>query len=293
MFGLRSSALLSAILAAVLMGALGFFVRESACSAPMCSFVRFAVGLALVTPLLGYQILRGRGSFFFSWQSAVSGVGISLCILFYFFAIQSISVGIAALLLYTGPVFAVLGESLFTRNLPPRRECILILLSIVGIVAVSVFEEGGTATDSNPFGVIYGLLAGLCYAAYILLTRIIPQKVTLLQRTFWQFAAGCVLLTAPMLTTENAIDGIEQGWFYLLCIGIFQGFLVMLLIAYAVRHLSAIQFGTISYLEPAVAVLLGWLIYAEHLSSGQWCGFVLIISASAAQTLLPSSDNKS
>ena len=137
-----SSAFLSAVLAAVLMGSLGFFVRESACSAQACSFVRFAVGLVLVTGLLGWLRSRGRGSFAFSWQSAVSGAGISLCILFYFLAIQSISVGIAALLLYTGPVFAVLGEAVLNRSLPPRRDGLLIFLSVAGIVAVSVFADG-------------------------------------------------------------------------------------------------------------------------------------------------------
>ena len=275
---LNSSAFLAAVLAAFLMGSLGFFVRESACSAQACSFVRFAVGLVLVTCLLGWQRLRGQGSFSFSWQSAVSGAGISLCILFYFLAIQSISVGIAALLLYTGPVFAVLGEAVLNRSLPPKRDAVLIAMSVAGIVAVSVFADGGT---------------GVCYAAYILLTRHIPRQVTLVQRTFWQFVAGCVLLAVPLAGTDNALAGVAQGWPYLLCIGLFQGFLVMLLIAYAVRHLTAVQFGTISYLEPAVAVLLGWLIYAELLTVGQWCGFALIIAASAAQSLLPTSEQQS
>lgn len=290
---LNSSAFLAAVLAAFLMGSLGFFVRESACSAQACSFVRFAVGLVLVTCLLGWQRLRGQGSFSFSWQSAVSGAGISLCILFYFLAIQSISVGIAALLLYTGPVFAVLGEAVLNRSLPPKRDAVLIAMSVAGIVAVSVFADGGTGSGDNAVGLVYGLLSGVCYAAYILLTRHIPRQVTLVQRTFWQFVAGCVLLAVPLVGTDNALAGVAQGWPYLLCIGLFQGFLVMLLIAYAVRHLTAVQFGTISYLEPAVAVLLGWLIYAELLTVGQWCGFALIIAASAAQSLLPTSEQQS
>lgn len=290
---LNSSAFLAAVLAAFLMGSLGFFVRESACSAQACSFVRFAVGLVLVTCLLGWQRLRGQGSFSFSWQSAVSGAGISLCILFYFLAIQSISVGIAALLLYTGPVFAVLGEAVLNRSLPPKRDAVLIAMSVAGIVAVSVFADGGTGSGDNAVGLVYGLLSGVCYAAYILLTRHIPRQVTLVQRTFWQFVAGCVLLAVPLVGTDNALAGVAQGWPYLLCIGLFQGFLVMLLIAYAVRHLTAVQFGTISYLEPAVAVLLGWLIYAELLTAGQWCGFALIITASAAQSLLPTSEQQS
>ena len=289
----NSSAFLAAILAAFLMGSLGFFVRESACSAQACSFVRFAIGLMLVAGLLDWQRLCGAGSFGCSCKCAVSGAGISLCILFYFLSIQCISVGIAALLLYTGPVFAVLGEAVLNRSLPPRRDGVLIAMSVAGIVAVSVFAEGGTGGGDDVMGLVYGLLSGVCYAVYILLTRYIPQGVALVQRTFWQFVTGCVLLAVPLAGTENAFAGVEQGWPYLLCIGIFQGFLVMLLIAYAVRHLTAVQFGTISYLEPAVAVLLGWLIYAEMLTPGQWLGFVLVIAASAAQSFLPSSEQQS
>ena len=61
----------------------------------------------------------------FSLPAVLSGAGISLCILFYFPAITQISVGIAALLLYTEPVFAAVGESLLRRSLPPRRDMLL------------------------------------------------------------------------------------------------------------------------------------------------------------------------
>lgn len=284
----RQGAFLAAAVAAFLMGALGFFVRESACSAQGCAFVRFLVGLVLVGGLLVAQVWRGRGCAAFSWQAALSGVGISLCILFYFLAIQGISVGIAALLLYTGPVFAVVGEAMLARRMPPRRDCGLIVLAVAGIVAVTVFAGGDAAGGSGAQGWVYGVLSGVCYAAYILLNRNIPAGVGLVQRTFWQFVAGCVVLALPLAGTAAPFAGLEQGWPYLLCIGVCQGFLVMLLIAYAVKHLTAIQYGTISYLEPAVAVLLGWFIYAEQLTAGQWCGFVLVIAASAAQSLLPS-----
>lgn len=284
----KQGAFLAAVVAAFLMGALGFFVRESACSAQGCAFVRFAVGLVLVGCLLAGLVWRGKGSAAFSWPAALSGVGISLCILFYFLAIQEISVGIAALLLYTGPVFAVVGEALLARRMPPRRDCALIALAVAGIVAVTMFAGGETAGGSGAAGWVYGLLSGVGYAAYILLNRNIPATVGLVQRTFWQFVAGCLVLALPLAGTAAPFAGLAQGWPYLLCIGVCQGFLVMLLIAYAVRHLTAIQYGTISYLEPAVAVLLGWCIYAEQLSAGQWCGFVLVIAASAAQSLIPS-----
>lgn len=282
------SALIAAIVAAVLMGVLGFFVRETHCSAQGCSFARFLIGMVLIVPLVFCRRAEGGARLPFSLPAVVSGAGISLCILFYFLAITQISVGIAALLLYTGPVFAAVGESLLRRSLPPRRDIMLMLASAAGIVLVTVCA-GAPAADQvqEPMGYVYGLLSGVCYAAYILLNRQIPGHISLAVRTFWQFAAGSLVLLVPLLCTAEPYAGLSTGWPYLLCIGVLQGFAVLLLVAYAVRRLTAIEFGTISYLEPAVAVALGWLVYGESITPGQWCGFALVLGASALQSFLP------
>lgn len=282
------SALIAAIVAAVLMGVLGFFVRETHCSAQGCSFARFLIGMVLIVPLVFCRRAEGGARLPFSLPAVVSGAGISLCILFYFLAITQISVGIAALLLYTGPVFAAVGESLLRRSLPPRRDIMLMLASAAGIVLVTVCA-GAPAADQvqEPMGYAYGLLSGVCYAAYILLNRQIPGHISLAVRTFWQFAAGSLVLLVPLLCTAEPYAGLSAGWPYLLCIGVLQGFAVLLLVAYAVRRLTAIEFGTISYLEPAVAVALGWLVYGESITPGQWCGFALVLGASALQSFLP------
>ena len=223
----------------------------------------------------------------FSCTALLSGVGISLCILFYSMAIKEISVGIAALLVYTGPVFAAAGEAVMQRRMPARRDAWLMLLSVMGIVLVTLLGNDADGGSLRGYGI--GLLAGLCYAAYILLNRRIPAHIPLTTRTFWQFSMAWLLLLPTLFMTAQPFAAIETGWIYLLGIGIFQGFLGQLLVVYAVKRLRAIEFGTVSYLEPAVAVVMGWLVYNEGISPGQWLGFVLVLGASALQSLLPSS----
>lgn len=278
-------ALVCAVVASVLMGTLGMFVKESQCAAQTCSFVRFAIGLLLVLPLF---LLR-PGSKAFSWQSVVSGIGISLCILFYFYAICGLSVGVAALLLYTGPVFAAAGEAVIRRRMPGARDFLLMLASLAGIALVC---GPGVGAGGQALDVVYGILSGVCYAAYILFNRLIPGNVTMLQRTFWQFAAGVAVLAGPFLMQESPLEHVDTGWPHLLCIGVLQGFLVLLLVAYAVKHLSAIRYGTIAYVEPVLAVALGWLVYQDTMSPLQWLGVVLVLAASAAQSLLPQNGQK-
>lgn len=273
-------AFVAAVIAAVLMGVLGVFVKESHCSAQTCSMVRFSIGLFLVVPVFA---LRREGKAF-SLPAAVSGVGISLCILFYFQAIQGLSVGIAALLPATGPLFAAAGEALVQRRMPPWKNGLLMLAAAAGIVLVCA---PGICGGGQLEYYAYGLLSGLCYGVYILLNRLIPDKVKNLQRAFWQFVAGVVVLAVPFAMQENPFRGAETGWPYLICIGVFQGCMVMLLAAYAMKHMSAIRYGTVAYLEPTVAVALGWVVYSDHLQPLQWLGVVMVLVCSVCQSLLP------
>lgn len=284
----KNSAVLAAVAAGCLMGTLGFFVRESGCCATMCAFVRFLLGLVLLAPLLWHGCMGGR-DFRFSWVSAVSGAGISLCILFYFMALKRIPVGVAAMLVYAGPVLAAVAEAVWNRCLPRWQDALPMVFSLVGVSAVAVFGEGaGHSGSMNPQGVLYSVLSAVCYSVYLLLNSRIPHEVTLGRRTFWQFAAGCAVLAVPLLLGGHSLQGVGGGWPYLLTIGVCHGLLVMVLIAFAARRLSAVQYGTFAYLEPTVAVVMGWSLYAETMSPGQWCGFALVVAAACSQAFFAS-----
>lgn len=280
------SAFVAALAAAMLMGSLCILVRESGCSAQICSFSRFSIGLLLIGAWGGMRVLQKRGSLRYSGKAFVSGIGISLCILFYFLAIKETSAGIAALLPATGPLFAAIWESLLEHHLPPKRDSILILTAGLGIVLVSCFAGQATAGKNDALGVIYGLLSGLSYSLYIVLNRLMPAEVSLLQRTFWQSAAGTLTLLLALFFTESHFETVQEGWPWLAGIGICQGVGVLALVAYAMKYLTSLEFGIVSCLEPTEAALLGWMIYAEAIQPGQWCGFILVLSAILAKSAL-------
>lgn len=267
------------------MGTLGFFVREAPCSAQLCGFARFAIGWALLLPLLVWRSRRGGCVWAFSWQAALSGIGIGVCILFYFLAMRCTTIALAVLLVYTGPVLAAIGESLLNRRLPSLRDGGLLAASLAGLVLVCA---GGDAEHAaNGMGACYSLISALGYAVYLLCNSHMPESVGLMRRTFWQFSAGCLFALVPMALSESPWAGLEDSLLWLAAIGVCHGFVVMLLIVYAARKLSSIQYGTIAYLEPVVAVGIGVLCYRENLLPLQWVGFCLVIAASLAQSLIP------
>ena len=280
------SAFLAATLAAMLMGSLCIFVRESGCSALACSLSRFAIGLVSIGLFGVVMLVRGKGSLRFSGKSFISGIGISLCILCYFLAIKETSAGVAALLPATGPLFAAVWEALLEHHLPPKRDALLILTAGLGIVLVSLLSGSTASGQNDALGIIYGLLSGLFYSLYIVLNRFMGQEITLLQRTFWQSAAGTLVLLLPLGFTTGTFEGVAAGWPWLLGIGLCQGVGVLVLVAYAMRKLSSLEFGIVSCLEPTEAALIGMMLYAEVILPGQWCGFALVLSAILAKSVL-------
>lgn len=272
----HAKALLAALLAAMFMGSLCIFVRESGCSAQLCSFARFCVGFVLIGSAAVYLRLRGRATLGFSPASFASGMSIGLCILFYFLAIQHTSASMAALLPATGPLLSALWEALVERRLPPRRDVAMVVTAGLGIFIVSYFSPQQTPGHDDALGITYGILCGLCYSFYLVLNRCMSPEVQMIQRLFWQSVAGTLVLCFPLLAMEAPLEGLGNGWPYLLGIGLLQGGGVLALVAYAMKRLRSLEFGIISCLEPTEAALIGWAIYAEVIQPAQWPGFVLV-----------------
>lgn len=280
------SAFIAATVASVLMGMLCVFVRESGCSAQLCSLSRFGIGLAIIGLYGAWAVLRRKGRLRFSGKAFISGIGISLCILFYFLAIQETSAGIAALLPATGPLFAAVWEALLDHHLPPKRDALLILTAGLGIVLVSMLAGPATGGQNDALGILYGLLSGLFYSLYIVLNRFMKRNVSLLQRTFWQSAAGTLVLLGPLFYATNVWHDAGTGWPWLVGIGLCQGVGVLVLVAFAMRKLSSLEFGIVSCLEPMEAALIGFFFYAEVIMAGQWCGFALVLAAILAKSVM-------
>lgn len=280
------SAFLAAVAASLLMGMLCIFVRESHCCAQLCSISRFGIGLLLIGLFGAVCVWRGKGSLRFSGMAFISGIGISLCILFYFLAIKETSAGVAALLPATGPLFAAVWEALLEHHLPPKRDALLILTAGLGIVLVSLLSGSANGGQNDALGILYGLLSGLFYSLYIVLAHFMKPTVSLLQRTFWQSLAGTCVLLPALLLAATPWENFSTGWPWLLGIGLCQGVGVLVLVAYAMRRLSSLEFGIVSCLEPMEAALIGFVFYAEAMMTGQWCGFALVLSALLAKSVM-------
>jgi drug/metabolite transporter (DMT)-like permease len=71
------------------------------------------------------------------------------------------------------------------------------------------------------------------------------------------------MLPSPDASIQN-VTLKDVNW--LMAIVLFQGFLAIFLFTFAVRHLKTVEYGTVSYVEPLIASLIGVFLYSESLT---------------------------
>ncbi len=200
--------------------------------------------------------------------------------LFYMKAISTTSLASAVFLLYLGPIIAAGISSIVYKEKFTLLNIILISFAFTGFLFLLDFNFDIT----NFKGSILGFGAGLCYAFYIVLNRRISDEVDSMRRSFYQFSFGLIVLL-PFVLTVDKISISVNDIFWLTGISFFQGFLAITFIIIAIKNLKAIEYGIISYVEPLVASIIGYLLYSEQLTTIQFIGCGIVFTGGFIQVI--------
>ena len=186
-------------------------------------------------------------------------------------AIARLPLGTAVAIEFLGPMTVAAVHSRSTRVL------IWVGAAGVGVVLVTQPWHGNV----NALGVGYAGLAAVGWAAYIVLT----------QRVGVRFSGLTGLaLTIPVAACTAAIVGIPQaaGHLTVELVATSIGLALLLpVLPYsfellALRRMTPTAFGTLMALEPAIGVMLGFLVLHQKLSMIQVVGILLVMLAGAA-----------
>ena len=207
--------------------------------------------------------------------AAAFGVSLGLMNWSIYESMARIPLGVAVTIEFAGPLLvAVLGSR-------RPRDGVWILLAAAGIVLLA--DPGGGSIDT--LGVVYALLAALCWMAYIHLS----------QRTGRVFPGGSGLAIAMAVGALVVLPaGVLGGGSGLVEPGLLGSALIVALacsvLPYsleleALRRLPAAVFGVLMSLEPAVAALAGWIVLGQDLGAREVAAIAMVIVASAGATL--------
>ena len=268
---------LQLIASMVCFGTISIFVKGIALSPTEIALYRAAIACGV---LLVYLIATGRLSGLRMRPGTLallflSGAAMGFNWLFLFTAYRYTTVALSTLAYYFSPTLVVIFSLFLFREPLTLRQVLCFLGSTAGLVLILGLRGGG---DSDLTGLLFGLLAALLYTVVVLCNKKagVIDGVT---RTWVQLAAATAVLAPYVaLTGGFHIASLDfTGWCNLLVIGV--GFTGILYTVYfsAISVLPGQHAAVLSYLDPAVAVLVSVFFLREPITAAQLLGGAMIL----------------
>jgi drug/metabolite transporter (DMT)-like permease len=231
-------------------------------------FVPAALLLLLYARWRGWQVQPNRATV---GQLALSGsllwLGGNGLILV---ATQYVPSGYVALMIATTPIWASTLESILNRKRPPGLLLLGLLVGLLGILALNIPRlSAGAPTSLLAFALL--IISPLVWAAGTIYTqRNIGSVEPVVVSGYQQLFGGLGFLLLSFLLGEQWHSPTLLGWAANLYLMIFGSLIAYTSYILAVRLLPLSLVTTYAYVNPVIALLLGWAFLREPL--GAWTG---------------------
>lgn len=199
--------------------------------------------------------------------------------------------GLAALLVATEPLWVVVLNWSWTRRRPNAKVLSGVFIGLVGVALLvgGGLNHGSRVSTMTFAGAGVVLLAGLAWAGGSVYASRNPIKATTSLAAGMQMLAGGSLLFLLGLVTGDlkrlnfaGMSWVSLGAFgYLLVFGSLVGFTAY---SWLLRNVTPARAATYAYVNPVVAVLLGWLLASEPLTLRMLVAAAVIVGSVALIT---------
>jgi drug/metabolite transporter (DMT)-like permease len=274
------------------------------------TFLAIRIGVHEVPPLLlaGLRFLAA-GGILYAWMratgtpspttrqwAAASLLGTVVFVLDYgcvFWAEQRVPSGITAVILATIPVFMTLLEIIFLRT--QRLTLRLGVALVVGILGVGLLMNRSLSLGEVPIdrlGAAALILASFSWSVAAILTRRIPLPASKPMSAAAQMLTGGVqlLILAALFGEFSGFHPRAVSWtawfslIYLITAGSIVAFTAYV---WLLHYESPTRVGTYAYVNPVVAVILGYFVGGEGLGRRTILGTLLILASVITITTTP------
>ena len=277
---------LMAILAGIFWGTEGSFVRILT-SYGMNNITILGTRLGLAVIILFFVILitnkdkmkiNPRDILLFILIGGLGSVALNFC---YNEAINRMTLSLAAVLLDLCPVYMIIIAFFAFHEKITGRKVLCLLLSLAGVILLSGL--GTSKPVWTKLGLLFGILSGIFYASYGLLSKVATNKgYTSMTLNFYSLLFGAIICapftdwkgTGAIISTIG-VKAVIVMIFNSLCASL----LPYLLFAAALQYMDVGKAGILELTEPAAAMLLGFLFFHEKPTILMLLGMVIIIGA--------------
>lgn len=215
-----------------------------------------------------------------SWLHLLAGCFLGAALLSITAALKHMPIPNALAIFFVEPLIltlmsaAILGEKLGWRRLAAVT---------VGLVGTLIVIRPNWAA----FGpaAVYPLITAVCFAGYLLITRVMTQQGGRVALQFWiGVFAMAALAVVTLIGDHFGAPALVLSWpgqwelLLLACMGLLAA-VSHQLIANAFARAEAGALAPLQYLEIFSAVLIGWFVFADFPDRLTWAGTAIIIGA--------------
>ncbi len=264
------------------------------------TFLAIRIGVRVIPPILfaamrfltagillyGWVRLRGTpGPRRREWASAIL-VGFVIFVIdygFVFWAERRVPSGITAVMLATIPVFMSLSEIIFLRT--QKLTLRLVLAMLVGMAGVVVLVNPSVGFGQAPIDTLGAgalVISAMAWAMGAILTRKLPLPESKVMSSSAQMLAGGIMLTLTAAAFGDfrgfSFRDISPRVWMALAYLIFAGSIIAYTAyIWLIHHESPTKVGTYAYVNPVIAVLLGYFFGGEPLGGRTVAGTLLVL----------------
>lgn len=181
--------------------------------------------------------------------------GLLLCLGwgFLFASMKLIPIANAVLINYLAPIFTAALAPILLKERLEKVIAPALFLSMTGMILIS-YDEVMSGGASNLLGIIYGLLAGLAYAGFIISSKRLREKISSPVIAIYSYMFAAIFLAPTLLETPTLQI---QSLALLLILGSINTAFAVTLYFYGLGLIEAHRATVMTYLEPISAVIFG------------------------------------
>ncbi|PRB08226.1 EamA family transporter [Microbacterium sp. MYb72] len=176
---------------------------------------------------------------------------------------RTLDAGTAAMVVNLAPLMVVVFSGLFLREGFPRPLIIGAPIAFLGVVLIGMNTSSGDGFDLT--GLLLALLAAVMYAGCTLLQKHLLSAGADATTLTW---FGAVAGTVALLPWTGSLIGALQtapldATLWVVYLGIFPTAIAFTTWAYVLQRSTAGQTSATTYVVPAIAILMSWMILGE------------------------------
>lgn len=241
-------------------------------AAPMLHIVLICSGVK------NYKVTL-KSVFYFAICGIFSSLAMCVC---YYYAITATSAAVAAVLLYTAPIFVMIMSILFFKEKLTAKKLFCLIIAVVGCALTSGIIGG---IKGSLIGVFVGILSGVAYSLYSIFSTFAlkdgasPLACTAFSFTFAALAAQLLASPVEIVQMISQSPTPLKTVLYLILFSACTCVIPFVLYTLGLSNLKPDVAAILASSEPVVAALVGVFLLKQEITVFQFIGIALVITA--------------